>query len=78
MLREKLGETPVRGAVEGPNGRMLSVDIAASPPARLGPRRLNLDGDDVRGTGDFDLLRLVGVERLEVRPAGRPFPLLFA
>ena len=73
---ESLGETRSAALSKAPEWTMLSVDIAASPAGAASVRvALNLDGDDVRGTGDFDLLRLVGVERLEVRPAGRPFPL---
>jgi hypothetical protein len=54
---------------------LLSIDLFQAPPGAAGLLPcLNFDGDDVRGTCDFDLLRLVPVERLEIQPVGRRWP----
>jgi hypothetical protein len=52
----------------------IALDIARVPAgaASVSPR-LDFDGDDVRGECDFDRLVLAPVERLDIRPAGRPF-----
>jgi hypothetical protein len=54
---------------------LLSIDLFQTPPGAAGILPcLNFDGDDVRGVCDFDLLSLVPVERLEIQPVGRRWP----
>jgi len=54
---------------------LLSIDLFQTPPGAAGILPcLNFEGDDVRGTCDFDLLRLVPVELLELKPVGRSWP----
>lgn len=54
---------------------LLSIDLPQAPPGATGLLPcLNFEGDDVRGTCDFDLLRLVPVERLDLKPVGRSWP----
>jgi len=53
---------------------LLSIDLFQTPPGAAGILPcLNFEGDDVRGSCDFDLLRLVPIERLELKPVGRPW-----
>jgi hypothetical protein len=54
---------------------LLSIDLFQTPPGAAGILPcLNFEGDDVRGACDFDLLRLVPVERLDLKPVGRSWP----
>lgn len=54
---------------------LLTIDLPQSPPGATGILPcLNFEGDDVRGACDFDLLSLVPVELLELKPVGRSWP----
>lgn len=63
-------------AVERTDGwTLLSIELPKTPPGAVGILPcLNFDGDDVRGTCDFDLLTLVPIERIEIKPVGRSWP----
>lgn len=52
----------------------IAVDVARAPGGAVAAApRLDFDGDDVRGTCDFDQVTFGPFERLDVRPAGRKF-----
>src|SRR6185436_13480782 len=50
----------------------LVLDVPRAPElaAAVSPR-LDFEGDDIRGTCDFDAVTLSAVERIEIRAAGR-------
>jgi hypothetical protein len=57
----------------------ISIDVARAPDGAIAVApRFDFDGDDVRGTCDFDALVFLPVERLEVRPSGRTLPVFTA
>lgn len=49
---------------------VLEVPRAPEQAAAVAPR-LDFEGDDIRGTCDFDAVTLAAVERIEIRAAGR-------
>ena len=72
---EKIGELRSTSLSKPGEWTELTLEIPRSPAGAAGASpRLDFDGDDVRGHCDFDLVTLAPIERIELRPVGRAFP----
>jgi hypothetical protein len=75
---EKIGELRSAPITQPGEWTQVSVEIPRSPAGAAGVSpRLDFEGDDVRGHCDFDLVTLAPIERLEIRPVGRAFPVFW-
>jgi hypothetical protein len=76
---EKIGELRSTSLSKPGEWTELTVEIPRSPTGAAGASpRLDFDGDDVRGHCDFDRVTLTPIERIEIRPVGRAFPVFTA